>query len=326
MPGITDIISVRDHMNRLGRNGNRFFFIIDFDLQKPVLIEDRKFNSPDVLFNIRGYTNYITSSVNKPLEFIGHPVTYSKYLKAFNRIIDELQAGNSYLVNLTFPTKISTNFSLEELFQYSVAPYKLLYKNSFLVFSPECFVRITKGSIYTYPMKGTIDASIKDAGEILLSDKKESAEHATIVDLLRNDLSIVATNVKVNRFRYLEKIKTSSKSLLQMSSEISGKLPANYQENLGNIVFSLLPAGSISGAPKKKTLEIIRKVEDYDRNYYTGVFGYFDGENLDSAVMIRFIENTKNGLVYKSGGGITASSDPEKEYRELIDKVYVPID
>ena len=325
MPGLTDKNSVKDQMNRLGRAGKRFIFIIDFDLQNPILIEDRNFNSPDVLFNIRGYTNYITSAVNKPLEFIGHPVTYNKYLKAFNRIIDELQAGNSYLVNLTFPTKISTNFSLKELFHYSVAPYKLLYKNSFLVFSPECFVRIKNGFIHTYPMKGTIDAKIKNAGEVLLSDKKETAEHATIVDLLRNDLSIVAKNVNVDRFRYLDKIKTSSKTLLQMSSEISGELPVNFRENLGDILFSLLPAGSICGAPKIKTLDIIRKVEDYDRNYYTGVFGYFDGENLDSAVMIRFIENTKNGFVYKSGGGITASSEPEKEYQELIDKVYVPV-
>jgi len=85
-----------------------------------------------------------------------------------------------------------------------------------------------------------------------------------------------------------------------------------------------LPAGSVSGAPKHKTLEIIKKAENYERGYFTGVCGYFDGKNLDSCVMIRFIEQ-KNGLVFKSGGGITANSIAQNEYQELINKVYVPI-
>ncbi|MFZ1573367.1 MAG: chorismate-binding protein, partial [Candidatus Kapaibacterium sp.] len=94
--------------------------------------------------------------------------------------------------------------------------------------------------------------------------------------------------------------------------------------HIGDTLISLLPAGSISGAPKKKTLEIINKVEKYKRGYYTGVFGYFDGVNLESSVMIRFIEKTSKGLIFKSGGGITFLSEAYKEYNELIDKVYVP--
>ena len=88
----------------------------------------------------------------------------------------------------------------------------------------------------------------------------------------------------------------------------------------------LLPAGSVSGAPKSRTLEIIRSAEQSDRGYYTGVCGYFDGQNLDSAVMIRFIEQIGNGFYYRSGGGITAQSNLHAEYLEAIDKVYVPID
>ena len=72
-------------------------------------------------------------------------------------------------------------------------------------------------------------------------------------------------------------------------------------------------------------MEIIRQAEQYDRGYYTGVFGYWDNGRADSAVMIRFIEQNPEGLVYKSGGGITVYSDPEKEFQELIDKVYIPI-
>ncbi len=113
--------------------------------------------------------------------------------------------------------------------------------------------------------------------------------------------------------------------LLQVSSEISGVLENNWHERIGDILLSLLPAGSISGAPKRKTIEIIKTVEDYHRGFFTGVFGYFDGNQLDSAVMIRFIEKSGDQLIYKSGGGITIDSDVTREYEEMLEKVYVPV-
>jgi para-aminobenzoate synthetase component 1 len=91
------------------------------------------------------------------------------------------------------------------------------------------------------------------------------------------------------------------------------------------VLFTLLPAGSVTGAPKEKTVEIIRAVESYDRGFYTGIFGFFDGQSLTSAVSIRYIEQTTDGLVFKSGGGITALSDAESEYQEMIKKIYVPV-
>ena len=233
--------------------------------------------------------------------------------------------GNTYLLNLTFPTPVESNLSLREIYFRSKAIYKIWYRDHFVVFSPESFVRISNGIISSYPMKGTIDASLPGAEQLLIGDMKEKAEHSTIVDLIRNDLSRVATNVEVKKFRYVDTVKTNQKTLLQTSSEISGTLPADYPEYLGDILFSLLPAGSICGAPKRKTLEIIRQAETYDRGFYTGVFGYFDGKNLESAVMIRYIENTNGTLTYKSGGGITTFSEPLSEYNEMIDKVYVPI-
>jgi para-aminobenzoate synthetase component 1 len=88
----------------------------------------------------------------------------------------------------------------------------------------------------------------------------------------------------------------------------------------------MLPAGSICGAPKKRTLEIITEAEGERRGFYTGVAGVFDGRDLDSGVLIRFIEQTPSGeLRFRSGGGITAKSDARSEYDELIQKVYVPI-
>lgn len=279
-----------------------------------------------ILYKVNEQKNYSEDlGINKDLEFIRHPISLDKYNAAFEMVEQNILAGNTYLLNLTFPTKIETNYSLLELFHTAKAKYKLYFHNQFVVFSPETFVKIKDGNIFSHPMKGTIDASIENAEQIILNDEKENAEHITIVDLIRNDLSIVAYDVKVDKFRYVEEIVTNNKKLLQVSSQISGKLPRRFHEYLGDIIFNLLPAGSISGAPKKKTLEIIEEAESYERGYYTGIFGIFDGKDLDSAVMIRFIENINGNLYFKSGGGITFMSNPEQEYQELIDKVYVPI-
>ncbi len=313
-------------MNRMGSERIPFIFIIDFEMGSPILLPIKSVLTENILFNINGFSNYTAPIVSpQKIFFRKTPVSIDEYTIAFNKVIQNINHGNSYLVNLTFPTEVETNLSLKEIFFLSVAPYKLLVESKFVVFSPESFIRIFGGKIYSFPMKGTIDANIPMASELILNDEKEKAEHTTIVDLIRNDLSIVSQNVKVEKFRYVEMIRTMDKDLYQVSSEISGELPFNYHSNLGSILFNLLPAGSISGAPKKKTVEIIKEAENYQRGFYTGVFGYFDGNNLDSAVMIRFIERIGDKLFYKSGGGITARSQLKPEYQEMIDKVYVPI-
>ena len=111
---------------------------------------------------------------------------------------------------------------------------------------------------------------------------------------------------------------------MQVSSEISGVLDHEWRAHIGDIFAQLLPAGSITGTPKKSTVKIINDIEGYDRGFFTGVFGIFDGENLDSSVMIRFIEQDGDTLIYKSGGGITIDSDPLREYNEMKEKIYVP--
>ena len=174
-------------------------------------------------------------------------------------------------------------------------------------------------------MKGTIDATLPDAEKALLNDVKEAAEHATIVDLIRNDLSMVSDHVTVTSYRYIDRLQTNKGAILQTSSEICGALPGNYTEHIGDILFKLLPAGSITGAPKPRTMEIIAEAEDYERGFYTGVMGYYADKQLDSAVMIRFIEQENGQLYFKAGGGITAKSQWESEYNEVKQKIYVPI-
>jgi para-aminobenzoate synthetase component 1 len=186
-------------------------------------------------------------------------------------------------------------------------------------------VEIEENKISTYPMKGTIDARLEDAENTLLNNPKEMAEHIMITDLMRNDLGIVGSKVKVERFRYVEEIQAGEKALLQVSSKITATLEAKWRDNIGSLLAKLLPAGSITGTPKKSTVDIIKKIEKSERGFYTGVFGIFDGKSLRSAVMIRFIEKDNTQLYYKSGGGITLDSDAQSEYEELMDKIYLPL-
>ena len=313
--------SIFNKMNELGAAKVPFFFMIDFLKENGEIIPLNEI-SDEIKFELNSIQNY---SINRSFQFDKFPIDFSDYQSKFKLVHDNLLFGNSYLTNLTYPTKINTNLSLDEIYHFSEAKYKLKYKENFVCFSPERFVKIENHHIFSNPMKGTIDASIPNAKQIILDDEKEAAEHATIVDLIRNDLSLVADNVEVIKYRYIDELKTNDKTLLQVSSEIRGDLKVDFHQNIGTIFDKLLPAGSICGAPKKKTIDIILEAEDYDRKFYTGVFGVFDGENLDSAVMIRFIENDKNELFFKSGGGITAKSNAKAEYEELIQKVYVPI-
>ncbi len=307
-------------MNALGQQGIPFLFVINFEGTEAMVLQQHEWTAQGIQFAIHQDMGSRLSVPDWKLQAL----PFEAYLKAFHVVHQHLMDGNTYLVNLTFPTRILTRLTLEQAYRLSNARYKLLVPGRFVVFSPEAFVRIHQGKIATFPMKGTIDADIPDAARLILEDDKELAEHVTTVDLLRNDLSRVAQQVRVNRFRYISHIRTNQKNLLQVSSEISGQLPANYTAHLGDIFSELLPAGSICGAPKKKTLEIIQKAEQQARGFYTGVFGYFDGQSLESAVLIRYIEQTPDGLFFRSGGGITANSDPHKEYLELLDKVYIP--
>lgn len=312
-------------MNELGKAKQPFVFLIDFDFQKSRVWkwdESREY----VLWKTPKYTNFESAQQGvEQFRWKVRPVNYARYQKAFDLVQNHLHSGDSYLLNLTMPSQVETNLSLDEIFHASHSTYKVMLKNQFVCFSPEVFIRIENNEISSFPMKGTIDATLENAAFILKTDKKELAEHNTIVDLIRNDLSMVADQVQVKKYRYLDHIKSNRNELLQMSSEITGKLMPDYHENLGDLVARLLPAGSISGAPKKKTVDIIKAAENYDRGYYTGIFGVFDGENLESCVLIRYLEQQNEQLIFKSGGGITFQSNCQQEYEELVKKVYVPL-
>lgn len=303
-----------------------FFFITNYDKSEFEVVPLKNLPN-DIKFQISN--NPKINQHNTKLKKT--PISFKEYSLKFSLLQNEILNGNTYLANLTTPTKVETKLSLNEIYEIANAKFKLNYKNRFVCFSPERFCQIKENKIFTYPMKGTIDANIKNAEQIILEDKKELAEHTMIVDLLRNDLSIVSKKVKVDKFRYIDKIKAGQKELLQVSSKISGELENDWESKIGEIISALLPAGSITGTPKKKTVEILTKIEKYDRGYFTGVFGVYDGKNLDSSVIIRYIEpditsniQKLNHYIYKSGGGITSDSCVQKEYEEMCDKVYIP--
>jgi para-aminobenzoate synthetase component 1 len=307
-------------LNTLGKQRKPFLFISDFKAQKLEVILLENLQKEDIEFSIdedysyKEHSHYLKST----------PIKFKEYEEKFNRVIKKIESGETYILNLTQATPIDSELTLKEIYSLANAHYKLRFKDKFVCFSPEKFIQIEKDRIHTYPMKGTIDSSLPKAKEQILNNQKEMAEHIMIVDLLRNDLSIISKDVKVEEFRYITEIEAGDKKLLQVSSHISGFVGENWHENIGTILESILPAGSISGAPKKSTLEIIEDIEEYERGFFCGVFGLYNGESFDSGVMIRFIEKTENSYIYKSGGGITLDSEAKLEYNELQDKIYLP--
>ncbi|GAB4422465.1 MAG: hypothetical protein OHK0011_01460 [Turneriella sp.] len=261
------------------------------------------------------------------MEFHGKPAFSITELPSKQDIvaaIEGLQAamrqGYSYLVNYCSQSSVVINYSPDKLFAAAKAPYTFWLEGHFLSFSPEPFIEVRGRQIRTTPMKGT--GTDRAA---LLGDAKERAEHATVVDLLRNDLGQVAAQVRVEDYRFVSEIRRSDGSVLyQTSSRICGEMPADWREHIGDWLPRLLPAGSISGAPKRETLELIRRFESEPRGFFTGVAVLFDGENLFSAVLIRFLDLSGNVQKFRSGAGITIYSDPLQEYNEIVSKVYFP--
>ena len=368
-----------DKINQLASQDEPFLFVINYQGDKAFIRLLSDINPEECLFDFEGRGNLShvwketwkegtsekeTWKKETSEEEISEttwqidPPLYEDYERNFNIVKSNIMAGNSYLTNLTCRVPVSCNLSLEEIFHRAKGKYKLLLRRKrnltpFVCFSPETFVRIKGGRIYSYPMKGTLDASLPNAEKQLMEDQKEAAEHATIVDLIRNDLSRVAEDVRVDKYRYIDVLHTNKGNILQTSSEISGRLPEDYPHHLGEILDAQLPAGSITGAPKDKTMQIIQEAEGYDRGFYTGIMGIYDQGELNSAVMIRFIEEetspvdfetdgeknfkAKEGkasegkepkasreLYFKAGGGITSKSDCQREYEEVIQKIYLP--
>lgn len=312
-------------LSKFGATGTPCFFLVDFEMEKPQVWELADNNCPPFSFPQRLDLSAAPAGLIRPRLYAEHPLGH-EFREAYTIVQAGLQRGDSFLTNLTFPIPIQLNCGLADVYAQAEAKYRVHLPGRFVCFSPETFVTVSdEGYIESQPMKGTALDTEKDRNA-LLNSSKEIAEHATIVDLIRNDLSMVAKKVRVTNYRYFHKISTSRRGLLQTSSNIGGQLPKDWKTQLGSILRKLLPAGSISGAPKPATIAIIERAEQQPRGYYCGIGGYFDGATLDTCVLIRLIEQTASGqLIFRSGGGITARSKWEDEFNELKNKVRIPV-
>ena len=190
-------------MNEAGARREPFLFGVDFELSEGFFVSD-PLGQQEILFEAGGVTNSpvgegMPGEVSEKV-FSPNPVAFEVYREKFAVVREGLARGDSFLLNLTVATGLETDWTLEEIFHRAWSPYRLLVPGRFVCFSPEIFVRVDEGVISSYPMKGTIDASVPDAGRVILEDYKERSEHNTIVDLIRNDLNRVAERVGVRAF------------------------------------------------------------------------------------------------------------------------------
>ncbi|MEN8116859.1 MAG: anthranilate synthase component I family protein [Bacteroidota bacterium] len=187
--------------------------------------------------------------------------------------------------------------------------------------SPEAEIRIMNNKAYIHPIAGTFkrtgnDEQDRELAEQLSKDPKENAEHVMLVDLARNDLSRNAENVIVETYREVQFFS----HVIHLVSQVSGKI--TDETNLIKVLGETFPAGTLSGAPKYRAMELIDKYENQNRGYYGGCIGYlgFD-RTVNHAIMIRSFLSKNNKLFYQAGAGIVADSKEESELQEVNNKL-----
>ena len=269
------------------------------------------------------YTPEVQPNLEAPVLHL--EVSEDEYFQKFEKIKSHIAAGNTYQVNLTTRLKWKNNVNPAALFSHlmSVQPVEFgafinLNNVHILSVSPELFFRRHGDRIITRPMKGTSPRgfSINEQrlnSQWLANDLKNRSENVMIVDLLRNDLRRVCTvnSVNVDELFAIETYPT----LLQMTSTVSGQLRPGV--SYADIFRCLFPCGSITGAPKVRTMEIIRDIEDHPRGVYTGTIGFISPcEEAVFSVAIRTITLKEGQGEMGIGGGIVWDSDPVEEFKE----------
>ncbi|MBO4265715.1 MAG: anthranilate synthase component I [Lachnospiraceae bacterium] len=252
-----------------------------------------------------------------------------EFCKMVNRGKDHIREGDIFQVVLSNRLEADFSGSLFDMYRMlrtiNPSPYMFYFSGDDVEVagaSPETLVKIKDGYVHTFPLAGTRrrGANEKEDKELeaeLLSDEKECAEHNMLVDLGRNDIGRISEfgTVEVEKYMSIERFS----HVMHIGSTVKGKL----RERLGQLdaIDAILPAGTLSGAPKIRACEIINELENNKRGIYGGAIGYIDFMgNLDTCIAIR-IAFKKNGKVFvRSGAGIVADSVPENEYEECLNK------
>ncbi|MBN2120255.1 MAG: aminodeoxychorismate synthase component I [Candidatus Omnitrophica bacterium] len=252
---------------------------------------------------------------------------FSEYKKSLARIKNYLAKGDTYQVNFTLKYKSDFWGDISRFYLHLRRKQPTSYsaflndgKRFVLSFSPELFFRIRKSRITTRPMKGTYRRG-KNVAEDMLNEKflkndlKSQAENIMIVDLLRNDLGRIAREGTVETLSFFDVEKYPS--LLQMTSTIDARLRKNL--TLKEIFGAIFPSGSVTGAPKIRTMQIIEELEKEPRDVYTGSLGFIGpGGQSCFNVAIRTVVIENRRLCFGVGGGIVYDSSPVREYQECL--------
>ena len=252
------------------------------------------------------------------------------YVEAFNAIQEYILAGDCYQVNLA--QRYKAEFTGDPLALYLAlrqvtrAPFSAYFKgksSTTLCLSPERFVAVEQGQVFAQPIKGTAARSPDTKRDLasasaLSASEKDKAENLMIVDLLRNDIGKVCEpgSITVPALFELQ----SFAAVHHLVSTITGKLSSDM--DAVDLLAAVFPGGSITGAPKKRAMEIIDELEPYRRNSYCGSLFYLNGNGkLDSNILIRSVLCYQNTLYCWGGGGIVADSTADAEWLEIEDKI-----
>lgn len=299
--------------------------------ESDVIFNETKEKSLFIFKNPEGITQNNTKKISKKIT-LDHKIT-----EIIDKAKNHMELGDCYLANMTITQTISNrkNFiTITDFFKSWISIYSrygIYYKDfekGVACFSPERFLLRQNKMIATEPIKGTLKSKklipvLEDANKIW-ANKKEIYEHTLVVDLMRNDLYQVCKPESIIVYRpFYARI---SGQLIQMQSFILGEL--KKEEDLSSCLTKMLPAGSITGTPKKKVCEIISNLETKKRGYYTGICGILEQNgDFDSTILIRSIYMGQRGIYYGVGAGITTLSNTQLEFEEFKIKLnsFLPV-
>lgn len=300
---------------------------------KDIFLKQKVTSSHPLLYfeAYKDYEEYFPGKNSQAKLNVLSDITFEEYKNALTTIKNEIAQGNTYEVNYTYDSIVKTDSDALTLYKTLLkrqkTPYNAFIQNSYetiLSFSPELFFEKEGNKILTKPMKGTVKRGSSEQEdrkniEFLKNDIKNRAENVMIVDLLRNDLGRIAKTgtVKVPKLFEIE----THKTLHQMTSTVTAELKDNT--SLYDIFEAVFPCGSITGAPKISTMNIIDRVEKGKRDVYCGAIGFLTPEKHVFSVPIRILQKTSNENCYRyrAGGAIVWDSNVKDEWDETITKM-----
>jgi len=255
--------------------------------------------------------------------------TKDEYCQMVNKAKHHIREGDIFQVVLS--NRFGADFEGSIFDTYRVlrtinpSPYMFYFSGSNLEIagaSPETLVKLQDGKLFTFPLAGTRPRGASDEEDIalekeLLNDEKELAEHNMLVDLGRNDLGKISKFGTVSVAKYKSILRFSH--VMHIGSTVNGEI---LEGRTGlDAINAVLPAGTLSGAPKIRAMQIINELEQNKRGIYGGAIGYLDFTgNMDTCIAIRIVYRRNNKVFIRSGAGIVADSKPESEYQECVNK------